>query len=579
MPHKLFLRHLPWQVVIPFCLFLLHSLAFGSWLVDDAGVSFAYARNLAHGHGLVAQVGAEPVEGFSNPLWTFLLAPVFAGDPADPRLPVKLASLGLILCTFAIVRRITAALFGGRTFWATATCIAVLMSLAVNTSFVAWTTSGLENPLYALLAALYCLYCVRYATAMASSPRIAMMVGLSAAGLALTRPDGIVFVIAFLLIAGIRWLRKPAKWRGELRSAGLFLLIGLTPVLIYAAFRYVYFGDWLPNTYYAKAGTAPGDLAGLLLLGKPYRDKTRDLLSGVFGGSTYVFVGVLAAGAVLVVLRSPSRRALLAIGAAAVCSWAIYCLLPKDWMAEYRFATPFFLLFYLLLFGVMAQALQASRLAGPAARRAVFVVCIAAAVAYSAAIHVSRTRQFAAAPTARFMGVAQEVALPFNTYADALGMVDASLLCPDVGATLYYSRLKVYDLGGLCDRRISRLIDRDPRAICDYVFDQVRPTFIDLHDGWVLRTELCLDPRFRQAYVPIWETTCQYARQEEQLDGLLEGHYVRRDALPSLARLEQLRQRCGNGTGPLDVNDLVGAVAFPRDNRPPAAAALWVPVP
>ena len=41
---------------------------------DDIYISACYARNLAAGHGAVWYPGAAPVEGFSNPLWTALLA-------------------------------------------------------------------------------------------------------------------------------------------------------------------------------------------------------------------------------------------------------------------------------------------------------------------------------------------------------------------------------------------------------------------------------------------------------------------------------------------------------------------------
>ena len=59
-------------------LLTLHALSFGSWIVDDAGISYAYARNLAAGHGLVSQPGMTPVEGYSKPLWVALWAIAFA---------------------------------------------------------------------------------------------------------------------------------------------------------------------------------------------------------------------------------------------------------------------------------------------------------------------------------------------------------------------------------------------------------------------------------------------------------------------------------------------------------------------
>jgi hypothetical protein len=51
-----------------------HALYYGQWVVDDAAITFSYARNLADGHGLVLQPGAAPVEGYSNPAWLVLFA-------------------------------------------------------------------------------------------------------------------------------------------------------------------------------------------------------------------------------------------------------------------------------------------------------------------------------------------------------------------------------------------------------------------------------------------------------------------------------------------------------------------------
>jgi hypothetical protein len=52
---------------------VLHGVATDPRLSDDAYISFRYAANLASSSGLVFNVGHR-VEGFSNPLWTLLLA-------------------------------------------------------------------------------------------------------------------------------------------------------------------------------------------------------------------------------------------------------------------------------------------------------------------------------------------------------------------------------------------------------------------------------------------------------------------------------------------------------------------------
>src|SRR5690349_9504157 len=46
-----------------------------AFTIDDAGISYAYAKHLAEGLGPVAAPGAPWVEGFSNPLWVALLVP------------------------------------------------------------------------------------------------------------------------------------------------------------------------------------------------------------------------------------------------------------------------------------------------------------------------------------------------------------------------------------------------------------------------------------------------------------------------------------------------------------------------
>ena len=61
-----------WPVVVATVLLVPHALMF-DFVNDDAYISFRYARNLAEHGQLVFNVG-ERVEGFTNFLWTVLLA-------------------------------------------------------------------------------------------------------------------------------------------------------------------------------------------------------------------------------------------------------------------------------------------------------------------------------------------------------------------------------------------------------------------------------------------------------------------------------------------------------------------------
>src|ERR1700682_3186644 len=69
--------------------FVVHGERYFS-LFDDAMISMRYARNLAHGYGLVWNPGGERVEGYTNPLWVLFMAMVHF-------LPIAPSKTGLVI--------------------------------------------------------------------------------------------------------------------------------------------------------------------------------------------------------------------------------------------------------------------------------------------------------------------------------------------------------------------------------------------------------------------------------------------------------------------------------------------------
>ena len=142
-------------VGVPSTVLGLHSASYGQWIVDDAGITFAYARSLATGAGPVLQPGAPAVEGYSDPAWLALLVAAhrlglfdhgtWFGVPdlvALPKLLGWLCGVGVFLCFLAAARAVS-----DRPV-VVATVAGVVT--AVIPSFAIWTTSGLENGLLAL---------------------------------------------------------------------------------------------------------------------------------------------------------------------------------------------------------------------------------------------------------------------------------------------------------------------------------------------------------------------------------------------------------------------------------------------
>ena len=523
-------------LAVPLLVFALHALLFRSWIVDDAGISFVYARNLAAGHGLVSQPGVPPVEGYSNPLWVLATVPFFLLGIFDPLLTPKLLSLLLIAAAFVLMRSSLGDL--GTEPWLAPVALTLV---ALNTSFVAWSTSGLENPLY---VCLLCLLCHRMLAAgddagtghrqtgiSTNRRRGPALTGLVAGAVALTRPEGVLFAALYPLARALASVRR----RGRARSAAARReLAGLAAYGTafgclaggYLAFRRIYFGELLPNTYYAKGGPETGDLL----------QRAIDLLSGVGARLGVGLALALVAFSVWLARRGALSHRHRVLGLFALWSALAHLLLPTDWMGEYRFATPFFIFFYAYAAVVIVACLRHSA-SSPSLKVAVLVATLVA----QAILYAPRSAAFARRPTVPFDYVAERFAAKFDEYAARLGVEEASLMLPDVGATLYYSKLRIYDLVGLTDAVAARTFGRRPPAFRDYVFDRIRPTFIHLHEPWAARSGFGLDPRFRRDYLAIVEYRAEGdpARPDRVVKS---GDFVRRDAVTDPAVLRALRR-------------------------------------
>jgi hypothetical protein len=242
-----------------FAVYCLEALFLRRWIVDDAGISFVYARNLAQGHGLVAQAGLPPVEGFSNFAWVLILAPFYLIRLFDPIVTPKLISLALVLGSFLMVHR--ASRRSAR--HPLASTAFVLACVTVNTAWVVWTVSGLENPLYAFLTVLlvYLLTGVDERAASKSIP-----IAVVAALIGMTRPDGVLYFAvypAFLVGEVLFWKRRP---QNALRAVGVFAVVLGVMYGAFLIFQLGYFGDIVPNTYYAKRRPTMSLVKSLILL-------------------------------------------------------------------------------------------------------------------------------------------------------------------------------------------------------------------------------------------------------------------------------------------------------------------------
>lgn len=503
-------------VAVPSVVLALHMLAYGRWIVDDAAITFGYARSIAQGAGPVLQPGGEVVEGYSDPAWLGLLVAGHLVGLFDrgtwfgvPDLVLFPKALALLCCAgvFAAFHTVARAAWPG-SVWRPALVTVVAGSVtAVVPSFAVWVASGLENPLLALAAVGTAAVLARaWAAGRLPRPGVAVACGLLAAVAALTRPDGLVYLLGYpiaVLVTLRRHRVRPAV-TGTAACAAAFAV----PFGGYLWWRVATFGRWLPNPAVAKSQGLP-DLASLA--------RPAQLLTYPGWLGAVLVLGLVAAG-----LRRPGRPrgVLAAVLIPLVLAVLAFGVLAEDWMGVYRFATPVWPL--AALAATVAAATVVPRLAGRG--RAAVAVLTVAACALAGPTWLGGVRSFRAAPTIPMCAAAQGLGASPNAFGDILGIRSGAIATPDIGGTALVSRYRIVDIAGLASARIAGYWrSGDMAGLRDHLLDDVRPAFIEIHGGWSTNTGLLDDPRMVARYVPILKTAPK------------SGWYVRRDLVPGPA--------------------------------------------
>ena len=213
-------------------------------LFDDAMITMRYADNLVAGHGLVWNPG-ERVEGFSSPLWVFVLAvfvAVFGREGAVAG--VQIFGLLLVLADLLLVALIAGRLLDGRKGRDAGALGAVFLTVTFYPLFY-WSIMGMETGLLVPLLLLVVLQSLRGRP----SARGRLGIASALAFACLLRPETVLFVGVFYLFELMRRRREGAL---ALRPLAAEAAIFLTPLLGYQIFRLTYYRQWYANSYRLK---------------------------------------------------------------------------------------------------------------------------------------------------------------------------------------------------------------------------------------------------------------------------------------------------------------------------------------
>lgn len=241
-------RPFVWMLVV-----ILTIFAFAQrYPMDDAFISYRYAKFLAEGHGFVWNIG-ERVEGYTNFLWTLLLAAGLKLGVTPERFSIVLSFPFYILALLFTYR--LAFHFTG----SAAVGLLTLLFVGFNRSIYAFATSGLETTLQMCLFLALILLIIRQKANNWDLWGTALLSATSGIAL-LSRLDSAIPVA----IAAFVFYRS-GHWRDRRRlTAALAPAILLTvPWLIW---KTGYYGSLLPNSFQVKVQGFSHILYGMFYL-------------------------------------------------------------------------------------------------------------------------------------------------------------------------------------------------------------------------------------------------------------------------------------------------------------------------
>jgi hypothetical protein len=492
---------LSWLSLLPPSLAFLLRLIPGPRIVDDAYITFRYARNVIAGHGLVYNVG-EPVLGTTTPLYTTLLASLSAVLGMDD-LPV------LAWIVNALVDAVGVALvgwLGRRLTGSRIVSMGAALLWAAAPFSVTFAIGGLETSVViTLLLGAFALLVAR------QDSGSAILLGLAT----LTRPDSMIAALPVFGMVAWPWLRdrvyqrsladnRPSRF--PLRPAIAFLAT-LTPWLIFASLTY---GSPLPNSIAAKsvAYRLPDEAALIRLVqhaATPFHEHLihpRLPLVGIF-----VYMGLYAVGALHVSRKDRRTVALFSY--------------PPLYLAVYAIANPLIFRWYLsppvpvyflgILAGIWALAGVLPWLSGSDRRRNFSVATV---TLMALALQVNAWTAEPPGPPARpgpKMAWIELETLYSRVAADIAPELEASsgrLAAGDIGVLGWFTEAPILDLVGLITPRASDYypLEEDAYVISYAVSPELvlaeRPEMIVILEVYGRKT-LSMDADFQQAY-EVW---------------------------------------------------------------------------
>ena len=298
-------------VMILMMILYLFILLNRAWVCDDSYITFRVVNNFHSGYGFRWNI-AERVQVFTHPLWMIVMTFFYTFTKEVYLTSIFLniiLSIGVIIFLILLEKNNLGLLVG-------------IFLLLCSSTFMDYSTSGLENPLSHCLLAFF-LYYYLLDPKNYQLKRITIL-SIIAGFACLNRLDHLLIYapILFYII-----FQSKRQYQAIIR-----VCIGFIPLLVWSLFSVIYYGYLLPNTFYAKVGDW---LTPDVLLWQGWQYFLHTLRNDPITGLTIVY-GLVFAG-----INYKDERLPLAFGVLAYIFYVVW--IGGDFM-EGRFFTSIFLL-------------------------------------------------------------------------------------------------------------------------------------------------------------------------------------------------------------------------------------------
>lgn len=518
------------------------------WVVDDAYIVFRYAENLAEHGELNWNVGENRTEGYTGIVLPYLMTLAIKAG-ISPVLATHILGIFFYFCGGVILLLILRGFNPG-------SAVALALYFTAPAMFThAW--SGIETTMF-ITAMLLCVYAFK-----AKRERLFLF---SLLLLSFTRPEGVVLSVILLI------LYQPLSYR--------LVLMYVIPCLIYFIWRWAYYDQFLPNTFYAKRpdGSAVAkNIEGMKVLLNIIRLKTMHFAKqsppGILQRNykdfrEFVDIYLIRPALVALVLISwdeVKKHKYLIAGILAFACITTITYLPLNLTMNYghRFYIPLFIFSILAIGGMVKNSKMPLRI--------ILVIIFLVLPQINKNIkELNNEKEY----TKSYQALMDNVHSVIGNYIRENIPSDEWLLVhSDAGAIPYYSKLKTVDFGRLNDEYLARNRPNITDA-AEYFYAHNAGVVVftsyrnDMVDHGPEAHHITQDERFED-YSLIKKYSCKERRRYS------EFVYIRKDLIASLginvSENESKRQPDTEGTDTADRERTRRSI----EKKPKSPEELW----